>query len=152
MNIWRFIIFWRYLLLACLVLVAAGQYLCVGLPKFTLPAILHPSSLPGKYEKIEEGMTEGQVMEILGTPQYRSEIAPMDMIIMKWTEARDEIVLIFHWTDIGRVYQKGLFTKSAWPAAQEVHSEGGGRTSLASDSGRDVGLAELIGIHRGRRG
>ena len=111
MNIWRFIIFWRYLLLACLVLVAAGEYLRFGLAKSIAPGVPQRSSLPGKYEEIEQGMTEVQVMEILGMPEYRSEEGPMD-IIMKWTEAQDEIIIIFSWTDTGKVFQKRLFTRS----------------------------------------
>src|SRR6516164_4403139 len=37
-NTWQFIVFWRYLLLACLVLVCTGGYLCVPLWKSTVRA------------------------------------------------------------------------------------------------------------------
>jgi hypothetical protein len=135
MNIWRFIIFWRYLLLACLVLVAAGEYLRFGLAKSIAPGVPQRSSLRGKHEKIEQWMTEAQVMEILGTPQSRIEEANLDMKIMKWAEGQDEIVIIFLWTDKARVYQKRFFT-----GPRKFEAE----PATTTDGRRDAGLAELI--------
>jgi hypothetical protein len=117
-NIWRFIVFWRFLLLACLVLVGAGYYLWFGLPDLSFPSPPQPSSLPGKYEKIERGMTESQVIEILGPPQSRVEDTMTDLKWLTWTEGQDVIVVRFIWTDRATVIDKKFRTRSAQPTAR----------------------------------
>ena len=120
-SVWRFIVFWRYLLLACLVLVCAGDYLFVGLPHATVPSAPQPSSLRGKYGKIEKEMTESQVMEILGPPQWKEESAVMDWKMMEWYEGQDCIHIFFFWGDTGIVWQKQFFTRSGQAVVQGKH-------------------------------
>jgi hypothetical protein len=117
-SVRRFIIFWRYLLLACLVLVCAGDYLFVGLPHATVPSAPQPSSLRGKYDKIEQGMTESQVMEILGPPQWKEESTVMDCKQMTWYEGQDGIYIFFMWGETGIVMTKRFITRSGQTVAQ----------------------------------
>ncbi|HTU21080.1 MAG TPA: hypothetical protein VMG10_23710 [Gemmataceae bacterium] len=120
-SVWRFVVFWRYLLLACLVLVGAGEYLLIGLPRSIVATAPQPSSLRGKYDRIEKETTEAEVMEILGPPQYKEESMVMDFKMMDWVEGQDCIHIFFLWGDTGRVLQKQLITRSAPSASSGEH-------------------------------
>ena len=118
-SLWRFIISCRYLLLACLVLAVAGEYLFVVLPHSAdapmpqssdAPAV-QPSSLRDKFEKIEEGMTESQVLELLGSPQSTEEIDVMNTKILTWQEGQDTIRIWFFWGKPDIVLHKSFFSR-----------------------------------------
>jgi len=118
-RVWRLIVFWRYLLLACLMLSCAGDYLFLGMPHATVSSLPQPSSLRGKYDKIEQGMTESQVMDILGPPQWKEESTVMDHKRMYWYEGQGGIYIFFLWGETAIVAQKQHIIRSREAVAQE---------------------------------
>jgi hypothetical protein len=118
-RVWRFFVFWRYLLLACLVLAVAGDYLFVGLPHSAdapvpqssdAPAA-QTSSLRDKFEKIEVGMTESQVLELLGSPQRGVVDELMDTKVLTWQEGQDTIRIWVFWGKPDIVLNKDFFSR-----------------------------------------
>jgi hypothetical protein len=113
-RVGRFILSCRYLLLASLALAIAGEYLFVGLPSSADPslpqagdvAIERPSPLRDRFEKVEEGMTESQVLEILGPPQERKEIDVLWTKVLVWQESQDSIRIWFYWGETGGVFKR----------------------------------------------
>jgi hypothetical protein len=112
-SIWRFILFHRWLVLDWLLIITAVRYLYVALPKSPVPAAPQRPSLAAKFQKIENGMIEEEVVQILGTPQIRREYITMDLLVMEWTDEQDRIVIIFLWSDTGTVLQKQLFVRGS---------------------------------------
>src|SRR5579871_3535134 len=112
-SVLRFILFWRYLLLVCLVLAFAIDYLFTGslqrlftqTPQAAVSSAAQPS-MREKYDRIEFMMTEAQVEEILGPPQSKVEVEQMDFKIMSWREGEDAISIYFIWTETGKALNK----------------------------------------------
>ena len=73
---WQFVLNWRYLLLAMVVLLGEALYLFVYLPRSCLdsPAGQDPITFRDSYQRIVGGMTEEQVKDILGPPNFTSEM------------------------------------------------------------------------------
>jgi hypothetical protein len=105
------------LLLACLVLAIAGEYLFVGLrnpadpsmPRAGDEAVERPPPLRDRFEKVEVGMTESQVLELLGPPEERQEIDVMNVKLLDWQEGQESIRICFYWGETGRVFKKEFF-------------------------------------------
>jgi hypothetical protein len=111
-RVWRFIVSWRYLLLICIVLIGAGEYLMVGIPHVALTSATRSSSFPIQYEKIEQGMTQSQIVEILGPPQYRDEQVLQDLKTLEWSDDQQVLIIYFLWGNPTSVIQKHLTTRS----------------------------------------
>jgi hypothetical protein len=93
----QLILRYRYLALACLVPPAAVFFLIF--PQPSQPSKPHPDERPltfrGKFEKIEDGMSENQVREILGQPLSEIQIGHDMGALWKWREDRDTVVVSF---------------------------------------------------------
>jgi hypothetical protein len=109
----RFVFFWRFLLLACLVLAAAGDYLFVRPLRSTVAPAPQPSLLRVKFKEIEEGMTESEIVGILGPPHKSTEIDAIKGLC--WREGQDTVVIFFHWSDVPRVLKKHFRTEPELP-------------------------------------
>jgi hypothetical protein len=114
-SVWRFVVFWRYLLLACVVLVGTGRYLFVMAPHSVNAPVTQSSeesaeqssSLRDKYKSIERGMDESEVLEILGPPQNEVEIDATKVSV--WQDRQDAIaVYYFFHKKTGTVSDKRL--------------------------------------------
>jgi hypothetical protein len=118
-GVWRFIVSCRYLLLACLVLAAAGNYLFSGRRRPGDALAPQPSSLRVNYEKVQGGMTESEVLEVLGPPQRRREgrIEGLDLKALTWEEGQDALVVSFGWGEPVTVKAKHFYSGSG----QEAH-------------------------------
>jgi hypothetical protein len=72
----QFVVNWRYLLLACVVLLGAVAYLFLYLPRAYFDSLpgQDPVAFRDHYQRIEGGMTEEQVMDLLGPPDDKAEM------------------------------------------------------------------------------
>jgi hypothetical protein len=73
--VWKTLIHWRYLLLACLVLVGA-IFIIYQPTLFDQPPSIgpEPEVLRDNYQRIKGGMTEEQVKDILGPPDSTTAV------------------------------------------------------------------------------
>jgi hypothetical protein len=107
---WRLVVCYRYLLLACLTLAGAiGVEYQLGrqpLSGFHSPSpALTPSPLQEKYLRIEEGMTVAQVREILGPPAEKEPVVS-DCELWSWQDGRTSV-----WVIVCIAFKGGVIAK-----------------------------------------
>jgi hypothetical protein len=94
-GIWRAIVFWRYLLLACLVVATSFGYVLV--PQMRLPWHDNTGQMPpvpslrGKYQQLKDNMTGPQAIEILGPPQEVKRVC--DINEWHWYQGQESIIV-----------------------------------------------------------
>jgi hypothetical protein len=109
-GIWRFIVLWRYLLAALLVLAAACGYVFIPQPEHVPSQADQPqplSPLWEKYQGIESGMTGPQVERVLGPPQ-EVEVLFSHSELWIWRDGRETVTLIMSRTIPGTMILKNF--------------------------------------------
>jgi outer membrane protein assembly factor BamE (lipoprotein component of BamABCDE complex) len=128
--LWRFIVFWRYLLLACLVLAISGFAYWLSWPhsatSFKPTSHQQPIFLWDKYSLIESKMTTTQVEEILGPPRSKERNLHLDVWV--WVDDRRDYFAVFFLED-GRVMSKAFRRagetswKNAWDKSSRLTAD-----------------------------